>query len=64
MSIRHPVFLELTLLCRQVLEHILSGDEAEVVVERIHDYLTAIGQNVRNGSVDDDDFIVYKVSPR
>lgn len=45
---------------KSVLEQILSGEEAEVAVERIHDYLTAIGQNVRNGTVGLDDFIIFK----
>ncbi|KAG8857126.1 DNA-directed DNA polymerase alpha catalytic subunit pol1 [Serendipita sp. 411] len=45
---------------REVLGHILSGEETEVVIERIHDYLGNIGQNVRNGTIDLDDFIIYK----
>jgi DNA polymerase alpha subunit A len=46
---------------RAILEQILSGEEAEVVVEHIHEYLTTIGQNVRNGTVNLDDFIIFKV---
>ena len=49
------------LISRAILEQILSGEEAEVVVEHIHEYLTAIGQNVRNGTVNLDDFIIFKV---
>ncbi|CCA69546.1 related to POL1-DNA-directed DNA polymerase alpha, 180 KD subunit [Serendipita indica DSM 11827] len=45
---------------RDVLGFILSGEETEVVVEKIHDYLTAIGQNVRNGSVQLDDYTIFK----
>lgn len=50
-------------LPRAILEQILSGEEAEVAVERIHEYLTAIGQNVRNGTVSLDDFVIFKVGP-
>jgi DNA polymerase alpha subunit A len=46
---------------RAILEQILSGEEAEMVVEHIHEYLTAIGQNVRNGTVNLDDFVIFKV---
>lgn len=45
-----------------MLEHILSGEETEVVVERIHEYLNTIGQNVRNGTIGLDDFVIFKVS--
>jgi DNA polymerase alpha subunit A len=51
-----------TVLFRKILEHILSGDEAEIVVEHIHDYLTTLGQEIRNGSIDLEDFIIFKVS--
>jgi DNA polymerase alpha subunit A len=47
-----------------VLEQILSGEATEVVVEQIHDYLTTIGQNVREGKVKLDDFVVFKVRGR
>ncbi|EIN03911.1 DNA polymerase alpha catalytic subunit [Punctularia strigosozonata HHB-11173 SS5] len=43
-----------------VLEQILSGEATEIVVEQIHDYLTTIGQNVREGKIKLDDFIVFK----
>ncbi|KAH7920526.1 hypothetical protein BV22DRAFT_1073766 [Leucogyrophana mollusca] len=43
-----------------VLEQILSGEATEIVVERIHEYLFTIGENVRGGKVKLDDFIVYK----
>jgi hypothetical protein len=54
--------LMVTILFRKILEHILSGDEAEIVVEHIHDYLTTLGQEIRNGSIDLEDFIIFKVS--
>ncbi|KAK0203170.1 hypothetical protein DFS33DRAFT_1345437 [Desarmillaria ectypa] len=43
-----------------VLEQILSGEATEVVVEQIHEYLTTIGKNVREGKVKLDDFIIFK----
>ncbi|KAG8835098.1 DNA-directed DNA polymerase alpha catalytic subunit pol1 [Serendipita sp. 399] len=45
---------------KEILGHILSGEETEVVIQRIHEYLGDIGQNVRNGAIDMDDFIIYK----
>jgi hypothetical protein len=49
-------------LQRHVLEFVLSGDPTEVVVERIHEYLGQVGEQVRSGTVALDDFIIYKVS--
>lgn len=46
---------------RYVLEQILSGEPTEVVVEAIHDYLTKIGEDVRNNRIKVDDFIINKV---
>ncbi|KAJ7132213.1 hypothetical protein C8R44DRAFT_773372 [Mycena epipterygia] len=43
-----------------VLDQILSGEATEDVVQNIHDYLTTIGQNVREGKVKLDEFIVHK----
>ncbi|KAJ7282017.1 DNA polymerase family B-domain-containing protein [Mycena rebaudengoi] len=43
-----------------VLEQILSGDATEDVVQNVHDYLTTIGQNVREGKVKVEDFTVFK----
>ncbi|KAJ7623603.1 hypothetical protein FB45DRAFT_837909 [Roridomyces roridus] len=43
-----------------VLDQILSGDIAEDVVQHIHDYLTTVGQNVRDGKIKLDEFIVHK----
>jgi DNA polymerase alpha subunit A len=48
---------------REVLKCILSGDETEVVIERIHDYLTTIGEAVRGGKIPLEDYIIFKVSP-
>jgi DNA polymerase alpha subunit A len=44
-----------------VLQQILSGELTEVVVERIHEYLTALGTDVREGKMHLEDFIVFKV---
>ncbi|ELU43591.1 DNA polymerase alpha catalytic subunit, putative [Rhizoctonia solani AG-1 IA] len=46
--------------CIYILDQILSGDDAETVVERIHEYLRWMGENIRGGKVDMDDFIVFK----
>ncbi|KAH7885786.1 hypothetical protein F5I97DRAFT_1936758 [Phlebopus sp. FC_14] len=43
-----------------VLEQILSGEPAEIVVENIHEYLATVGSNVRSGKVKLDDFVIYK----
>ncbi|TIC20656.1 hypothetical protein E3Q13_00361 [Wallemia mellicola] len=43
-----------------VLDQILSGDSTEVVVEHIHDYLTEMGESIRNGKVPLDDYIINK----
>lgn len=45
-----------------VLEQILSGEATETVVENIHDYLSTMSDDVRNGKVKLDDFIIFKVS--
>lgn len=47
---------------RYVLDQILSGEAAEDAVQQIHDYLTTVGQNVREGKVKLEEFIVHKVS--
>ena len=43
-----------------VLDQILSGEATEVVVERIHEYLIAIGDDVRCGKIKLDEFIIHK----
>ncbi|KAJ7272585.1 DNA polymerase family B-domain-containing protein [Mycena haematopus] len=43
-----------------VLNQILSGDAPEDVVHNIHQYLTTVGQNVRDGKVKLEDFTVHK----
>jgi len=43
-----------------VLDQILSGEATEVVVERIHEYLTAMGDDVRGGKIKLDEFIIHK----
>lgn len=47
---------------RYVLDQILSGEAAETVVERIHEYLAEIGENVRAGKIMLDEFIIFKAS--
>ena len=47
---------------RYVLDQILSGEATETVVERIHDYLTTMGEDIRAGKVKLDEFIIFKVS--
>ncbi|KIY66839.1 hypothetical protein CYLTODRAFT_437277 [Cylindrobasidium torrendii FP15055 ss-10] len=43
-----------------ILDKVLSGNPTDVVVEEIHDYLTAIGTEIREGKVKLDDFIIFK----
>ncbi|KAF8966275.1 DNA polymerase alpha catalytic subunit [Flammula alnicola] len=43
-----------------VLSQILSGEATENVVQNIHEYLSTIGENVRNGSIKLDEFIIFK----
>lgn len=44
-----------------VLKEVLSGDATENVVEKIHEYLTQLGEAVRAGEVPLEDFIIFKV---
>ncbi|KAJ9098951.1 hypothetical protein QFC19_006175 [Naganishia cerealis] len=44
----------------RVLEHILSGRPTEEVVNEIHEYLTTMGNDLREGRIDLDDLIVHK----
>ncbi|KAF7289426.1 DNA polymerase [Mycena chlorophos] len=43
-----------------VLEQILSGAPADDVLQNIHDYLTELGQKVREGKVSLDKFLIFK----
>jgi DNA polymerase alpha subunit A len=43
-----------------VLDRILSGEATEIVVERIHEYLTTMGEDVRAGKIKLDEFIIHK----
>ena len=47
---------------RYVLNQILSGEATEIVVENVHEYLTNIGESIRKGEVNQDNFIIFKVS--
>ena len=44
-----------------MLKEIMSGEATEVVVQRIHELLTVLGETVRGGSVPLEDFIINKV---
>ena len=44
-----------------MLNQILSGDATETVVENIHEYLSTIGQNIRDNKIAVEEFIVFKV---
>jgi DNA polymerase alpha subunit A len=43
-----------------VLDQILSGKATEIIVECIHKYLTAIGDDVCCGKIKLDEFIIHK----
>ncbi|KAH9072265.1 DNA polymerase alpha catalytic subunit [Lactarius deliciosus] len=43
-----------------VLDQILSGEATEIVVERIHEYLATIGEDVRGSKIKLDEFIIHK----
>ncbi|MCO5552885.1 hypothetical protein L7F22_006404 [Adiantum nelumboides] len=43
-----------------VLSQILSGEATDTVVERIHEYLADMSEQVRGSKINLDDFIVYK----
>jgi hypothetical protein len=52
----------MTIPCRYVLDQILSGEVTETVVELICEYLTTLGENIREGKIKLDEIIVFKVS--
>jgi hypothetical protein len=43
------------------LNQILAGEPTEVVIESIHDYLTQVAQDIKEGKIPLEDFIIYKV---
>ncbi|WWC67483.1 uncharacterized protein I206_101391 [Kwoniella pini CBS 10737] len=43
-----------------VLKEILSGESTEIVVEKIHELLTNLGEAVKNGLIPLEDFIIFK----
>ncbi|KAH9821499.1 hypothetical protein DFH28DRAFT_1078854 [Melampsora americana] len=43
-----------------ILQHVLSGDPTEIVVEKMHEYLTQLGEDVKAGKKDLEDFIIHK----
>ena len=46
----------------RVLDEILSGKATEDAITEIHEYLTLIGNDLRDGKIDLDDLVVFKVS--
>jgi hypothetical protein len=46
---------------RYVLDQILSGEMTEIVVEKIHEYLRSVGENIRTGRMKLEDFVIFKV---
>ena len=48
-------------MSRYILDQVLSGESTETVVENIHDYLTKLSEEVRNGKIKTNDYIIYKV---
>jgi len=54
--------LLMTIPCRYVLDQILSGEVTETVVKLICEYLTTLGENICEGKIKLDEFIVFKVS--
>ncbi|KAF8323497.1 DNA polymerase alpha catalytic subunit [Cantharellus anzutake] len=42
------------------LNHLLSGEMTEVAVENIHEYLTKVGQEVREGKIPLEEYIINK----
>lgn len=51
----------IVLLHRFVLDKILSDEATEIVVEKIHEYLATLGEDVRAGKIPLDDYIIFKV---
>ena len=41
---------------------ILSGDSREAVVEKIHNHLVAIGEQVRDNRIQMEDYLITKVT--
>ena len=46
---------------RYVLDQILSGEMTEIVVEKIHEYLRSVGENIRAQRMKLEDFVIFKV---
>lgn len=44
-----------------VLQQILSGEESEIVVEKIHEYLTKVGNDMREGKYPLEKYTIFKV---
>lgn len=46
-------------VCSKILNEILSGEETEVVVSRIHNYLAEVSENMRKGDVLTSKYTIY-----
>lgn len=46
-----------------ILKDILSGDDQDIVIERIHDYLRDIAQKVRGNLIPIAKYTIYTVKP-
>lgn len=61
-AIRYPKHTLKPFSHSRVLDEVLSGKATEDAVSEIHEYLTGVGNDLREGKIDIDDLIVYKVS--
>jgi DNA polymerase alpha subunit A len=48
---------------QRLLNEILSGEDPEVVLEKIHDYLRELSEKMRDGQIPAHKYIIYTVSP-
>lgn len=48
------------LIDHMVLDQILSGEQPEVTVEKIHDYLSKMGEDVRSEKIRTEGYIIFK----
>ena len=48
---------------QRLLNEILSGDDPEVVLEKIHEYLRELSGKIREGAIPAQKYVIYTVSP-
>jgi DNA polymerase alpha subunit A len=48
---------------QKLLNEILSGDDPEIVLEKIHEYLRELSSKMREGAIPAQKYIIYTVSP-